>query len=66
MKYNILMAFPYVALSPEEAMENLLVSGFKETCGHDLDVTKVSLLGLCPVQEDGSPKISDLQSLHVE
>lgn len=46
-------------------MENLLVSGFKETCGHDLDITKVGLLGSCSVLADDSQKIADLQSLHV-
>ncbi|PKI61364.1 hypothetical protein CRG98_018266 [Punica granatum] len=63
-KSNFSMAFPYIAASSEEAMENLLVSGFKESCGHDLDITKVAFLGSCSVQADDSQKIADLQSVH--
>ncbi|OWM69306.1 hypothetical protein CDL15_Pgr025493 [Punica granatum] len=57
----------YQTISPGDlakAMENLLVSGFKESCGLDMDITKVACLGSCSVQADGSQKISDLQSLH--
>ncbi|KAK4786118.1 hypothetical protein SAY86_002807 [Trapa natans] len=63
-KSNFSLVFPYVDASSEDAMENLLVSGFNEACGHDLDITKVALLGSCSVLADDSQKIADLQSLH--
>ncbi|OWM68294.1 hypothetical protein CDL15_Pgr004776 [Punica granatum] len=53
-----------LVFASRKAMENLLVSGFKESCGLDMDITKVACLGSCSVQADGSQKISDLQSLH--
>ncbi len=48
---NFSMAFPYVAVSEEkEAMENSLVSGFSETCGHDLGVSNVAFLESCSLE----------------
>ncbi|XP_050277617.1 uncharacterized protein LOC126719088 [Quercus robur] len=61
---NFSMAFPYVAASEEETMENLLVSGFSETCGHDLDISNVAFLESCSVKDGNFQKIADLHSVH--
>ncbi|KAK4791848.1 hypothetical protein SAY86_032261 [Trapa natans] len=64
-KSNFSLAFPYVAASSNETMEDVLLSVFKESCSSDLeDVTKVALLGPCSVQADDPERIANLQSLH--
>lgn len=61
------MAFPFVALSEEkEAVENTLISGFTETCGHDLGVSNVAFLESCSVEGGNFKKLADLHSLHVD
>ncbi|KAJ7955464.1 2-C-methyl-D-erythritol 4-phosphate cytidylyltransferase [Quillaja saponaria] len=52
---NFSLAFPYVSASEEEAMENLLVSGFAENCVHSLEMRNVALIGSCSI-EDGNNK----------
>lgn len=60
------MAFPYVAVSEEkEAMENSLISGFTETCGHDLGISNVAFLESCSVEGGNFKKLADLHSVHV-
>lgn len=62
---NFSMAFPYVAVSEEkEAMENSLISGFTETCGHDLGVSNVAFLESCSVEGGNFKKLADLRSVH--
>jgi len=61
-KFSI--AFPYIAASEEETMENLLVSGFMETCGHNLGITNVTFLGSCSVEDGKFQKLADLHSVH--
>lgn len=62
---NFSMAFPYVAVSEEkEAMENSLISGFTETCGHDLGVSNVAFLESCSVEGGNFKKLADLHSVH--
>ncbi|XP_040991297.1 uncharacterized protein LOC121238484 isoform X1 [Juglans microcarpa x Juglans regia] len=61
-KFSI--AFPYIAASEEETMENLLVSGFMETCGHNLGITNVTFLGSCSVEDGKFQKLADLHSIH--
>ncbi|GMY16071.1 hypothetical protein FCV25MIE_11310 [Fagus crenata] len=61
---NFSMAFPYIAASEEETMENLLVSGFTETCGHDLEISNVAFLESCSVKGGEFQKIADLNSVH--
>ncbi|XVF47556.1 hypothetical protein PTKIN_Ptkin03bG0118400 [Pterospermum kingtungense] len=63
VKSNFSMAFPYVAPSQEETMENLLVSGFKEACGHGLEVSSVAFSESCSV-EGGLQKLANLHSIH--
>ncbi|KAB1227714.1 hypothetical protein CJ030_MR1G004258 [Morella rubra] len=59
------MAFPYIAAaSDEETMENLLVSGFMETCGHDLGISNVAFLESCSVEGGNFQKLADLRSVH--
>ncbi|KAG6632745.1 hypothetical protein CIPAW_13G179700 [Carya illinoinensis] len=61
-KFSI--AFPYIAASEEETMENLLVSGFMETCGHNLGISNVTFLGSCSVEDGKFQKLADLHSVH--
>ncbi|KAJ7980609.1 2-C-methyl-D-erythritol 4-phosphate cytidylyltransferase [Quillaja saponaria] len=60
---NFSMAFPYVSASEEETMENLLVSGFVETCGHGLGMSNVALLGSCSMEDGNSNKIAAFRSV---
>lgn len=64
-KSKFSIAFPYIAASEEETMENLLVSGFMETCGHNLGITNVTFLGSCSVEDGKFQKLADLHSIHV-
>lgn len=44
------MAFPYVSASEEEKLENLLVSGFSNACGDNLEIGDVTFLGSCSME----------------
>ncbi|KAK9274035.1 hypothetical protein L1049_018849 [Liquidambar formosana] len=62
---NFSMAFPYVAaLKEEETMENSLMSGFAETCGHKIGVSNVAIQESCSVKGANYKRLSDLQSVH--
>ncbi|XVF37289.1 hypothetical protein REPUB_Repub19eG0133200 [Reevesia pubescens] len=61
---NFSMAFPYVAPSEKETMENLLVSGFKEACGHNLGVSNVAFLESCSIEGGDFQKLANLHSVH--
>ncbi|GMJ00898.1 hypothetical protein like AT3G13410 [Hibiscus trionum] len=61
---NFSMAFPYVATSEEETMENLLVSSFKEVCGHSLGVSNVAFSESCSLEGGDFKKLADLHSIH--
>ncbi|XWS52365.1 hypothetical protein CRYUN_Cryun11dG0063600 [Craigia yunnanensis] len=61
---NFSMAFPYVAPSEEETMENLLVSGFKEACGHGLGVSNVAFWESCSIEDGDFQKLTNLHSIH--
>lgn len=58
------MAFPYVAPSEEETMENLLVSGFTEACGQDLGSVNVAFSDSCSIEGGDYQRLADLQSVH--
>ena len=45
-------------------MENSLVSGFMETCGHDLGIKNVAFLESCLVEGGNFQKLADLRSVH--
>ncbi|XWS28219.1 hypothetical protein CRYUN_Cryun25bG0047400 [Craigia yunnanensis] len=61
---NFSMAFPYVVPSDEETMENLLVSGFKEACGHGLRVSNVAYSESCSIEGGDFQKLANLHSIH--
>ncbi|OMO57812.1 hypothetical protein COLO4_35065 [Corchorus olitorius] len=61
---NFSMAFPYVAASEEETMENLLVSGFTEACGHGLGVGNVAFSESCSIEGGEFQKLANLHSIH--
>ena len=52
------MAFPYVAPSDKETMENLLVSGFKEACGHGLQVSNIVFSESCSIEGGDFQKLA--------
>ncbi|XVE78927.1 hypothetical protein DITRI_Ditri14bG0017400 [Diplodiscus trichospermus] len=61
---NFSMAFPYVAPSEVEKMENLLVSGFKEACGRGLGVSNVAFSESCSIEGGDFKKLANLHSIH--
>ncbi|XWS20514.1 hypothetical protein CRYUN_Cryun31cG0108200 [Craigia yunnanensis] len=63
-RYNFSLAFAYVAPFEKETMENLLVSGFKEGCGHGLGVSNVAFSKLCFIEDGDFQKLANLHSIH--
>ncbi|KAL6275106.1 hypothetical protein ACE6H2_018707 [Prunus campanulata] len=61
---NFSMAFPYVAVPEEDAMENSLVSGISETCGQDFGFSNVAFLESCSIEGENFQKLANLQSFH--
>ncbi|KAF5725537.1 hypothetical protein HS088_TW23G00260 [Tripterygium wilfordii] len=61
---NFSLAFPYVAVSEEQTMENILFSGFMETCGWDSAVSKVAFSESCSVDGENLEKLADPDSVH--
>ena len=60
------MAFPYVAASDEDdTLENSLISGFAENCGHGLKVNHIAYLDSCSVNGQNLKKLQGLHSVHV-
>ncbi|KAK9095675.1 hypothetical protein Scep_027144 [Stephania cephalantha] len=60
---NFSMAFPFVAASEESSnMEDSLITGFTDHCGHGLERKNVAVLESCAV--DGYQKLANLQSVH--
>ncbi|XP_043691463.1 uncharacterized protein LOC122642112 [Telopea speciosissima] len=64
MRSNFSMAFPYVAASREETMESSLISGFTETCGHQLGVSDIAFLESCSAEGEDFKKLADLNSVN--
>ncbi|GLT39394.1 hypothetical protein SLA2020_135870 [Shorea laevis] len=63
-KSNFSMAFPYVAPSEEETMENLLISGFTEACGQDLASINIAFSDSCSIKGGDFQRLADLHSVH--
>ncbi|XP_008792520.2 uncharacterized protein LOC103709101 isoform X2 [Phoenix dactylifera] len=62
---NFSMAFPYVAISDEDdTLENSLISGFAENCGHGLKVNHIAYLDSCSVNGKNFKKLQGLHSVH--
>ncbi|XVF19151.1 hypothetical protein REPUB_Repub11eG0084400 [Reevesia pubescens] len=61
---NFSMAFPYVAPSEEETVENLLVSAFKEACRHGLGVSNIAFSESCSIEGGDFLKLANLHSIH--
>ncbi|EFH68099.1 hypothetical protein ARALYDRAFT_314773 [Arabidopsis lyrata subsp. lyrata] len=59
---NFSLAFPYIAAPEEERMENLLLSGLKEACAHNVGVTNVVFSDSCFVEDGTIQKLSNVQS----
>ncbi|XP_020113709.1 uncharacterized protein LOC109727910 [Ananas comosus] len=61
---NFSMAFPYVAISDEEAtLENSLVSGFTENCGNGLGVNRVAYVDSCSISGENLQKLNDFRAV---
>nr|GMD26137.1 uncharacterized protein LOC109152434 isoform X2 [Ipomoea batatas] len=61
---NFSLAFPYIAASEEgHSVENSLVSEFTDTCGHDLETSKVAFLESCSVGGGNFEKLPDILSV---
>ncbi|KAM2046650.1 hypothetical protein FF2_005432 [Malus domestica] len=61
---NFSMAFPYVAAPEDDSMESSLVSEISETCGQDLGLSNVALLGSCSIEGENVQKLTNVQSFH--
>uniref|UniRef100_A0A2P2M211 V-type proton ATPase subunit S1/VOA1 transmembrane domain-containing protein n=1 Tax=Rhizophora mucronata TaxID=61149 RepID=A0A2P2M211_RHIMU len=61
---NFSMAFPYVVAPVEETIENSLLLGFTETCGQELEISKVAFSESCSVQGGHFEKLADMQALN--
>ncbi|CAH2053822.1 unnamed protein product [Thlaspi arvense] len=59
---NFSLAFPYIAAPEEERMENLLLSGLKEACPHNVGVRNIVFSESCSVEDGTVQKLADLQS----
>ncbi|XP_038705265.1 uncharacterized protein LOC120001094 [Tripterygium wilfordii] len=55
---NFSLAFPYVAASGEQTMENILLSGFMETCGWDSAISKVAISESCSVDGENLQRLA--------
>ncbi|WCJ28689.1 hypothetical protein M5689_010371 [Euphorbia peplus] len=60
---NFSMAFPYVAVSEEETLENMLFSGFEDTCGKDIGINNVAISESCFVKGNNFEKLEDLHAV---
>ncbi|CAH8381538.1 unnamed protein product [Eruca vesicaria subsp. sativa] len=59
---NFSLAFPYISAPEEERMENLLLSGLKQACPHNVGVSNIVFSDSCFVEDGTIQKLSDLQS----
>ncbi|KAJ9153297.1 hypothetical protein P3X46_026751 [Hevea brasiliensis] len=61
---NFSLAFPYVAASEEETIENSLVSSLTETCGQDSRINNVAFSESCLIEGDKFQKLADVHAVH--
>lgn len=60
---NASVAFPYIAVSNEkETLENSLISGLIENCGHELEVKNIAYMGSCSLKGQNLKKFGGLRS----
>ncbi|XP_010480094.1 PREDICTED: uncharacterized protein LOC104758837 [Camelina sativa] len=59
---NFSLAFPYIAAPEEERMENLLLSGLKKSCTHNVGVSNIVFSDSCFVEDETIQKLSNVQS----
>jgi hypothetical protein len=59
---NFSMAFPYISAPEEERMENLLLSGLKEACPHNVGLNNIVFSDSCFVEDGTIQKLSNVQS----
>lgn len=66
MNSNFSLAFPYITISEErESVERLLISEFTDTCGDDLETSRVAFSDSCSVEGENFEKLSDIPSIKV-
>ncbi|XP_042402566.1 uncharacterized protein LOC121992337 [Zingiber officinale] len=61
---NISMAFPYVAIDEQETLEDSLVKGLTENCGHRSGVNRIACLNTCSINGGNIAKLEGLHSLN--
>ncbi|XP_010462408.1 PREDICTED: uncharacterized protein LOC104742995 [Camelina sativa] len=59
---NFSLAFPYIAAPEEERMENLLLSGLKEACTHNVGVSNIVFSDSCFVEDGTIQRLSNVQA----
>ncbi|TKY67817.1 hypothetical protein E2542_SST10713 [Spatholobus suberectus] len=60
---NTSVAFPYVSVSEDVHLENLLVSGFAEACGDDMGIANVAFHVSCSMDGTNYEEITALHSV---
>ncbi|KAL2329213.1 hypothetical protein Fmac_022640 [Flemingia macrophylla] len=60
---NTSVAFPYVSASEDVHLENLLVSGFAEACGDDMEIANVAFHGSCSMDGTNYEETTALHSV---
>ena len=59
------MAFPYVATSDDEKLENSLLSGFAENCNSGFEGKHITYTDTCTVSGQDLKKHRNMDSIHV-
>jgi hypothetical protein len=59
------MAFPYVAISEDEALENSLLSGFTENCEDGSRGNHITYTDTCAASSESMKKHSSMDSIQV-
>ncbi|XP_022153744.1 uncharacterized protein LOC111021187 [Momordica charantia] len=57
---NFSMSFPYVATPEMGTIDNLLVSEFKKSCGHDLGINNSAFLELCSFEDESFQRLHSI------
>nr|GMC49447.1 uncharacterized protein LOC109160369 [Ipomoea batatas] len=61
---NFSLAFPYIAISEEgESVERSLISEFTDTCGDNLETSRVAFSESCSVEGEDFEKLSGIPSI---
>ncbi|PKA66961.1 hypothetical protein AXF42_Ash004451 [Apostasia shenzhenica] len=63
MNSNLSVAFPYISVTDEkDTLENSLISGFIENCGHGLEVKHIAYMESCSLEGENLKKLHGMHS----